>query len=336
MGMGLETAFGNDALYNLLAQRRAQKLAEQLQAQQRSDKLTQQGTENNFRQQQLDIQRQALEPKLNPPEKPMALSAGQSLVDPATGRIIAALPEKSPTPKGPLNVAPGGTVFDPEKGVLYTSPFKPQAPQSEPLVQVMGADGVPVYMPRSQAAGQPAAQAPRAVTGAERQTLAYFNRMLDAERNARAVENDASGWDIGVSNSSMVPGFLENFLKSDAGQKYTQAQRMFTEARLRKESGAAIPENEFANDRRMNFRQPGEKPDSIAQKRRSRLETIRGTGNAAGRALQEYYGKDATLDSLLREFADQQGGTIRARDPQGKLHEAPAGTPLPQGWVLEK
>lgn len=30
------------------------------------------------------------------------------------------------------------------------------------------------------------------------------------------------------------------------------------------------------------------------------------------------------------------GGTIKARDPQGKLHEAPAGTALPQGWKLEK
>lgn len=31
-----------------------------------------------------------------------------------------------------------------------------------------------------------------------------------------------------------------------------------------------------------------------------------------------------------------QQGTIRARDPQGKLHEAPAGTQLPQGWRLER
>lgn len=29
-------------------------------------------------------------------------------------------------------------------------------------------------------------------------------------------------------------------------------------------------------------------------------------------------------------------GMIRARDPQGKLHEAPAGTALPQGWKLEQ
>jgi len=30
-----------------------------------------------------------------------------------------------------------------------------------------------------------------------------------------------------------------------------------------------------------------------------------------------------------------QGGSIYARDPQGKLHQAPAGTPLPQGWKVE-
>jgi hypothetical protein len=31
----------------------------------------------------------------------------------------------------------------------------------------------------------------------------------------------------------------------------------------------------------------------------------------------------------------KQGGMIRARDPQGKLHEAPAGTALPPGWKQE-
>lgn len=30
------------------------------------------------------------------------------------------------------------------------------------------------------------------------------------------------------------------------------------------------------------------------------------------------------------------GANIKARDPQGKLHEAPAGTALPSGWTLEK
>jgi hypothetical protein len=42
--------------------------------------------------------------------------------------------------------------------------------------------------------------------------------------------------------------------------------------------------------------------------------------------LRKMYGQN------LAKPSDQM---IRARDPQGKLHEAPAGTPLPQGWKLE-
>ena len=41
----------------------------------------------------------------------------------------------------------------------------------------------------------------------------------------------------------------------------------------------------------------------------------------------------AVLDKLSPQA---QGGAIRARDPQGRLHEAPAGTALPQGWTLEQ
>lgn len=194
----------------------------------------------------------------------------------------------------------------------------------EPLVQVMGPNGVPIYMPRSQAVGQPAAQAPRAVTGAERQTLAYFNRMLEAERNARRVEDQLKDRDVAAS--TYAPAWLENWLKSPEGQQYTQAQRMFTEARLRKESGAAIPENEFANDRRMNFRVAGDQPGSISQKRKSRLETIRGTGNAAGRALQEYYGPETTLDTLLSEFGDKAaaGSLVPMTAPDGRSLMVPA------------
>ena len=35
-------------------------------------------------------------------------------------------------------------------------------------------------------------------------------------------------------------------------------------------------------------------------------------------------------------FGESNTGMIRARDPQGKLHEAKAGTPLPPGWKLEQ
>lgn len=162
--------------------------------------------------------------------------------------------------------------------------------------------------------------------GAERNTLNYFNRMLEAERNARKVEDQIGNRDTLVGELPGVPGFLENWLKSPAGQQYTQAQRMFTEARLRKESGAAIPENEFANDRRMNFRVSNDDPETMKQKRAARLATMRGIGNASGNALREYYGDDATLDSLLKEFEEAGGssGTVKMRAPNGQIKDVSA------------
>ena len=167
-----------------------------------------------------------------------------------------------------------------------------------------------------------AAAAAKPPTGADRNTLNYFRRMLEAERSARAAEDKVStARDLVPSELPMVPEMFENFIATPEGQAYRQAQRMFTEARLRKESGAAIPENEFANDRRMNFRMPADTPETIKQKRRARLETMRGIGNASGRALQEFYG-DQTLDDLLSEFNDPADAVAGAGTPP----------PAPQGW----
>ena len=158
----------------------------------------------------------------------------------------------------------------------------------------------PIQLPAGMAPNKP----PKPITGAERQAVSFFNRMLEAERNARGVEGKLTGVDLGAAE--MAPDFIENWLKSKEGQAYTQAQRTFTEGRLRKESGAAVPPAEYENDRRTNFRIAGDAPDIVKQKRGSRVQTMRGIGNSAGRALQEFYGQDASLDSLLGEFADAE------------------------------
>jgi hypothetical protein len=189
----------------------------------------------------------------------------------------------------------------------------PRSQGSSRLVQVMGPDGTAVWMPESAAAGMRATQAPRAVTGAERKELGFFQRMLNAERNARAVEGDVSSWDVGASE--WAPGFLENWIKTPAGKKYAQAQRMFTEGRLRADSGAAVPQNEYEADATTNFRRGGDDDAVITQKRNSRLTTLRGQANRAGRALQEYYGDGVNIDELLKEFASGQTSSAK---PTGK------------------
>jgi hypothetical protein len=312
MGQGLQLAGASDALWELVAQRNAAQIA----AQQHAEKMRQQQTENEQQSRRiaqgdrnLDLTERGMSVKETP--HPMDLGPGHSVFDPIQGRILttAPMPEKPAAAHGPMNVAPGGTVFDPAKGVLYTSPFKPekQAQERPPhrvVQQGIDAQGnptllsvdldsgqaTPVQMPNGVQPNRPA----KPVTGAERQTLAFYNRMKDALANIESGDQGQTLEDLIASQGTLgqIQGqFAPNMLQNTNQQKYRQSQRAYTEARLRKESGAAIPESEFQNDARTYFVQPGDAPDVVKQKRLSRKTVLEGLRNASGRAYQEFYGE---------------------------------------------
>lgn len=329
-------AGGADALEEVLRRKFAQAIQQQqLQQQAERDQAT---AKHYGAMEQQDAARTALQrdefnasQKPAPPTPVMRVTADGKLVpvgDAPHGAQILRDPQPPapPQPKGPMSIAPGGYLVDPNTGKqLFHAPERPQAAQQDggqftSVQQVVGPDGkpamvvvdrrnnkaTPVAMPQGFEPNRPA----RPVTGAERQTLNFFNRMLEAERNARKVEDKLGGGDLAAQQ--YAPGWMENWLQSPEGQAYTQAQRTYTEARLRKESGAAIPPAEFETDRKTNFRVSGDSKDLLPQKRSSRLVTMRGLGNASGRALQEFYGENATIDDILKEFADQQQAAPKA------------------------
>ena len=65
-------------------------------------------------------------------------------------------------------------------------------------------------------------------------------------------------------------GGAANWTQSGEQQQVEQAQRDFINAVLRRESGAAIADSEFANARQQYFPQVGDSPEVIAQKRKNR------------------------------------------------------------------
>lgn len=298
-------------------------IAEKLKAEAVQRQIQQQDVENTQRNRQLGqgdrrlgLEQQQIDLAGQPrPAGPMTLSPGASLVDPSNGRILSTAPTAPPAPRGPVSLSPGSRLVDPNDGRMIASAptAAPAPPAPRAPIQIMQ-DGVPVWVRPEDALGKPAANAPRAPTGADRTALGFFNRMIEAERNARKVEDQLGGRDLAAQQ--YAPGWLENWLQSTEGQQYTQAQRMYTEARLRKESGAAIPQSEFDTDRKTNFRIAGDNPDVLKQKRQSRLTTMRGLGNAAGRAFQEYYGEDKTLEDVLKDFADAQAATPQQAAPK--------------------
>ena len=310
-----------------------QMIAERIQQQElaRRAQLEQQREGRADRQLGLQEDRFAFEQELAnrpEPQRPITMSPGGSLVDPGSGRIITAIPPLPEKPERPMSLAPGGSLVDPSSGrIIASMPDRPKEP-ARSMDDVLAE-----YEAKKKIDAQYTGSRPS--LGAERNTLNFFNRMLEAERNARGAEDALGGRDLAAQQ--YAPGWLENWLQSDAGQRYTQAQRAFTEARLRKESGAAIPASEFETDRKTNFRIAGDQPGTLKNKRSMRLQTMRGIGNAAGRALQEYYGEGTTLDDLLKEFADEAaagptpaaapaaaGGVVKMRAPDGRPLNVPA------------
>jgi hypothetical protein len=170
------------------------------------------------------------------------------------------------------------------------------------LVQVMGPQGTPIWVREQDAVGQPAAQAARAVTGQERQALSFYNRAKQATDDISGLEESIAKAGLG---SQLQLQHAPNMMQTQQQQSYRQAQRAFTEARLRKESGAAIPQGEYENDARTYFAQPGDTPQTIEQKRRARTVVLEGLKFGSGKAYNEFYGDDAS------------GVNVPVRDPDG-------------------
>lgn len=144
-----------------------------------------------------------------------------------------------------------------------------------------------------------------APTGAQGKNLNFFNRAKQASEDLAGVEGQianmgtmAQGW------NAVMPSFMQ----SETGQLYEQAQRAFTEARLRKESGAAIANSEYEKDRKTYFVQPGDSPATIAQKQRARANLLASLAFEAGPAFEQYYGDQAK--ALMDEYraAARPGG----------------------------
>ncbi len=93
----------------------------------------------------------------------------------------------------------------------------------------------------------------------------YADRMIEANK---IIESSADKF---ASLRSYAGQNLPNFLKTEDRQKFEQAQRDFINAVLRKESGAAIADSEFASAKIQYFPQPGDSEGVVEQKRVNRL-----------------------------------------------------------------
>lgn len=317
MAQGIQLAGGfgaggvRDALVDLIAQRMAQQQFEEQQrarmaaeTQQRSE-LDQRRAEMNTRAEressELAFQRQAHGEELGLKTKDQELR-GKDYELRAKELDLRSQPGKPKTMtlrgvRDPKTGKPTTRIVSEDEAMgqsfeEYVEPKAPREPREERLVQIAGPDGAAVWVRESQAVGKPAAQAARSVTGSERQALAYFNRAKDA---SDTLAQGGLEERIAKQNSAAAlwGQYAPNIAQSKDQQLYRQAQRAFTEARLRKESGAAIPQQEYESDAKIYFAQPGDSTETIAQKQRARQAVLDGLKFSSGKAYDEFYGESA-------------------------------------------
>jgi hypothetical protein len=105
---------------------------------------------------------------------------------------------------------------------------------------------------------------------------------------------------------------MPNYLQSPDQQMYRQAQRQFSEARLRKESGAAISAKEYESDAKTYFAQPGDSPAVIKRKQESRQKVLDGLKFGAGKAYDEFFnGAQGSDGEVEYDYDPDTGGLVR-------------------------
>lgn len=204
-------------------------------------------------------------------------TAQQHVIDPVTGAVVFFDPTNPP--KG-LKVNPAPT---------------PPSPMTS--VGVDG-NGHPVFVdPRnpSRSTTSTATVVPQKTnappTDAERLAAGFAARMASASQTLTAIEDKPGALEMLTGNygspsgSGNWPG-MGNWTLSSEAQVYKQAQRNWVRANLRKESGAAIGDDEMAEEIRTYFPEPGDGKGVVAAKRRSRAiaeeNMRRNAGNAMG------------------------------------------------------
>lgn len=159
-----------------------------------------------------------------------------------------------------------------EEGTQAYKEFILRGGASQGMALTIGADGTITF---AEGGAQPIK-----MTEGQSNAAGFYSRM--AASGPTIDKFETQGTNFGQALLSGVPFDMANWAKTPEFQQYEQAKRDFINAQLRKESGAVIGKDEFANAERQYFPVIGDSPEVIAQKRRNRWIAIEAMKLSAG------------------------------------------------------
>jgi len=163
--------------------------------------------------------------------------------------------------------------------------------------EVEGAPGDPIEARRQ--ANLAAKEKQKPPTDSQTKAATFLSRAANSDKiiteNEKTLKNISA-----FSLSAQLK--LPNFLKSDLIQSEEQARRDFTNAVLRRESGAVINEQEFENADQQYFVQPGDNESTIIQKQRNRALVLQGFQQETGSAFIPPDTSGEDIESVKSKF----------------------------------
>lgn len=166
--------------------------------------------------------------------------------DPVTQKMVMVAPDMTwARPPGGQQAAGGAAPLPAGQPGMTT--------QNVPGATITSDPGSPIY---NEGQGKAAGFADR---------IAAVNPILD--------ETSEAGTSQMQTRLGQIP-LAGNYMISGDRQRFEQAERDFINAILRRESGAVISDEEFANARQQYIPQPGDKPENLAQKKAARERAL--------------------------------------------------------------
>jgi len=141
--------------------------------------------------------------------------------------------------------------------------------------------GVAIGTKRSEVAGMMPKSEGEKPTKDQYQVAGFVTRMDRSQKVMDKVEADILALDPTIFFAQKE---MPEIMKSDLIKSFEQAERSFINATLRRESGAAISEDEYKSARLEYFPQPGDNQDLITRKKEARQGVIDNFTNEAGPA----------------------------------------------------
>ncbi len=212
-------------------------------------------------------------------DKQSLMNAGDGRIyDPNSGQWISA-PDAGN--KAPQVVE----LFDNATGQPYKATWNPQSQEFDRVGGVKARSGMElttnpdgtVTLTQGSLGGMPK------LTESEGRNAGFYGRGVASQQILNDLEKQGTSlWNKAASGLPVVG----NYMRSEEAQKYDQAKRDFVNAVLRRESGAVISPEEFANAEQQYFPQPGDGAEVIEQKRKNRETTILGLKVSSGQGAQ--------------------------------------------------